>query len=149
MTWEPISNVKPTPAAAEKVPPMGVSVTARALGARSGKKVRYIKMAIGPQLAKALCMVGEQAGLRLALGSGKVAGHVALTVDNAPDCFRAKKAKDGGYVLTINEASAAGLFSLAFPPFAARAEMQPLERNKPPMASFRAADAMLDGGAPA
>ena len=143
MSWEPISNVKPTPPSAEKVPTMGVSIAARRVGMKGGRKARYIKVGIGPQLAKALCMVGEQAGLRLALGGGKFAGHVALSVDNAADCFRAKKGKGGGYMVTINEASAAGLFALEFPPFAASAELLPAERGKPPMASFKASEPML------
>ncbi|CAD7335276.1 hypothetical protein FIM10_02050 [Sphingomonadales bacterium 56] len=143
MSWEPISNVKPAAPSAAKVPPMGVSVAARKLSSRLGKTVRYIKVAIGPQLAKALCMVGDQAGLRLSLGGGKFAGHVALSVDNAADCFRAKRGKDGGYVLTINEASAEGLFALEFPPFATAADLQPLEKGKPPLAAFKASEPML------
>ena len=72
MSWEPISNVKPTPPSAEKVPAMGVSIAARRVGLKGGLKARYIKIGIGAQLAKALCMVGAQAGLRLSLGGGQV-----------------------------------------------------------------------------
>lgn len=143
MSWEPISNVKPTPPSAEKVPAMGVSIAARKCGLRGGRTVRYIKIGLGPQLAKALCLVGDQAGIRLSLGGGEFAGKVALTVDNAPDCFRAKKGKGGGYMLTINEASADGLFALDFPPFAAAAELLPPERNKAPIAAFKASEPML------
>lgn len=145
MSWEPISNVKPTAPSAASVPAMGVSVVARLFGKRGGGKVRYIKIAIGPALAKALCMVGDEAGLRLSLGGGKFAGQVALSVDNAADCFRARRGKGGGYVLTIGQASAEGLFSLDFPPFSAVAIVQPPERGKPPLAAF-VAGAMLASG---
>lgn len=64
-------------------------------------------------------------------------------MDNAADTFRAKKGKAGGYMVTINEASADGLFALDFPPFAATAELLPAERGKPPMASFKASEPML------
>ncbi|WP_340265429.1 hypothetical protein [Sphingobium mellinum] len=64
-------------------------------------------------------------------------------MDNAADCFRAKKGKDGGYALTINEASADGLFALEFPPFAVTAAMQPNVQGQPPLASFKASEPML------
>src|SRR3546814_15927979 len=109
---------------------MGVSVAARKMGARGGKVVRYIKLGVGVKLAKELCLIGDQTGLRLSLGGGKFAGKVALSVDQAADCFRATKSKDGGYVLTITESSAAGLFALEFPPFAVAATMRPPERGQ-------------------
>lgn len=140
MTWEPISNIAPPKAAA--VPPKGVAVSVRGLGLKGGGKVRYIRMAIGPALAKSLCLVTPDIGLRLSLGGGEHAGQIALSVDNAHGNFRARRSKDGGYVLTINAASADGLFSLDFPPFAADATIVHA-RDVPPMAAFRAADAML------
>src|SRR3546814_9607115 len=69
MSWEVIRNVKPTPPKAAKVPPMGVSVAARKMGARGGKVVRYIKLGVGVKLAKELCLIGDQTGLRLSLSS--------------------------------------------------------------------------------
>src|SRR3546814_3904818 len=75
MSWEVIRNVKPTPPKAAKVPPMGVSVAARKMGARGGKVVRYIKLGVGVKLAKELCLIGDQTGLRLSLGGGKFAGR--------------------------------------------------------------------------
>jgi hypothetical protein len=63
-------------------------------------------------------------------------------VDNTSGNFRAKRAKDGGYVLTINAASADGLFSLAFAPFAVEAAVVHA-RDTPPMAAFRPSAEML------
>ncbi|WIW88982.1 hypothetical protein K3M67_03090 [Sphingobium sp. V4] len=142
MSWETITNIAPAKAAA--IPPMGVGVACRKLGTRKRGEVRYIRITIAPALAAKLCLRTDKIGLRLALGSGPHAGKIALSVDASNGNFMAKKVKDGGYFLTINAASAAGLFSLDFPSFGAVAEMLPPERDKPPMAAFRASAEMLE-----
>lgn len=140
MSWEPIDNIAPAKAAS--IPPKGVAVAVRTLGLKSGGKVRYIRMVVGPLLAKSLCLITPEIGMRLALGGGEHAGQVALSVDNTHGNFRAKRAKDGSYVLTINAASADGLFSLTFAPFAADAGIVHA-RDTPPMAAFRVPADML------
>lgn len=68
---------------------------------------------------------------------------IGLSVDAQAGGFRARRAKDGGYVMTINAASAEGLFALDFPAFVAEASVTHVQ-NKPPMAVFRASAAMLE-----
>ncbi len=141
MSWESISNIAPPKAA--KVPPKGVAVTVRKLGTRSGAMVRYIRIAIGPALSKSLCLMPEEINMALALGGGEHAGMIGLSVDAQTGGFRAKRTKDGCYVLTVNAASADGLFSLDFPAFTAEATVVHAQ-NKPPLAAFRATPAMLE-----
>lgn len=141
MSWEPISNIAPAKAAL--VPPKGVGVSVRTLGTRGGGKIRYIRMVIGPALAKSLCLVTPEIGMRLSLGGGEHAGQIALSVDNAKGNFRAKRGKDGGYVLTVNALSAEGLFSLSFAPFAVEVTVIHAS-NVPPLAAFKAPADMLD-----
>lgn len=141
MSWATVSNIAPPKASA--VPTAGVSVSARKLGTRSGKSVSYIRIVIGSDLAKKLCLVLPETGMALKIGSGQHSGLVALTVDNSKGNFQAKKDKAGNYVLTINEGSAAGMFSLSFPTFTADAAILPPERNIPPVATFKATAEML------
>lgn len=56
----------------------------------------------------------------------------------------AKRGKDGGYALTINAASADGLFSLDFAPFAVEEATIIHVRDVPPLAAFRVPPAMLE-----
>lgn len=145
MSWEPITNMSQPSNKVPKVPIDGVAVQARKLNVSRGAKktVRFIKILIGAGLAKKLCLIGDETRLRLSLGAGKYAGNVSMAVDVKAGSFPARKGRDGNYVLTINEASAAGLFSLDFPAFTALASPVVPPPAGPPMLAF-AAGAMLD-----
>lgn len=145
MTWSVIENLSPATSSGIALPPHGVVVRSRAgLKKREGGgQVRYIRMVVGPKLASNLVLTGEQARVQLALGMGPNSGKIAISVDASRGTFPAKRAKDGSYVLTINERSADGLFAMDFPGFAADAVMLPPERSKPPMACFVASAGML------
>lgn len=145
MSWDVIENLgAPKAGEALSVPPKGVRVRVRALaGKKGGPLVRYIHLSIGATLSKSLCLTLEKTGLRLALGGGEHAGKLALSVDNGAGNFMAKRDKHGGYALTINAASADGLFSMDFAPFVVEAAEIIHVRNVPPMAAFAVPAAML------
>lgn len=144
MSWDMIENVAaPKAGMALCVPPKGVRVRVRQMGGKAGKSVRYIHLSIGVALAKSLCLTLPKIGVRLSLGGGDHAGQLALSVDNGAGNFVAKRGRDGGYALTINAASADGLFSLDFAPFTVEEATIIHARDVPPLAAFRAPPAML------
>lgn len=149
MSWESIENVKKTNSSLT-VPSDGIRVTACALTTRGKEPARYIKIVIGADLAKRLAIgvgggkAGDQAALRLLFGSGSDAGRIAISVDHETGNFIAKRDKIGRYALTINAASADGLFALTFPAFSVpHVEAVRPENGQPRRAVFKASDAML------
>lgn len=145
MSWDMIENVAaPKAGVALSVPLKGVRVRVRRVVGKSGILVRYIHMSIGVALAKSLCLTLPKIGVRLALGGGEHAGQLALSVDNGAGNFVAKRGRDGGYALTINAASADGLFSLDFAPFTVEEATIIHVRDVPPLAAFRVPPAMLE-----
>lgn len=142
MAFAEIECVNPV-ANLDAVPPAGVRVRSRALGGRHGGKVRYIEMTLGRALAAKLKLSGDKAGCRLLFGSDEDAGKIALNVDMTLGKFRARKLKNETWGLTINAATAEGLFSLDFPPFAVITPEVLAPAGLPPMLTFQASDAML------
>ena len=144
MAFEDIELINAPKPVTPKVPVMGVAVAARRLGTRKGGEIRYIKLQIGAQLAKAISLVQPACNVRLLFGTGPDAGMVQVSVDNAAGKFAAKRQKSGAYALTINAATADGLFALNFPAFAHdRIEAIRPDNGKPPHFVFRASDQML------
>ncbi len=116
MPFEPIENVS-SATATPPTPADGIRFTARSMARRNGGlPVRYIQLQIGAGLARQLAIVGERTALALAFGSGSDAGRMRLGVDFSGSTFPAKRTRTGNYTLTINAASADGLFALAFHP---------------------------------
>lgn len=147
MPFEDIECVKPVAASALAVPDDGVRVAARVMGNRRGEKVnlhRYIRIGIGAKLAKAISLVQPECRVRLLFGTGSDAGFVQVSVDNTAGKFLAKRGKKGDYVLTVNAATADGLFSLDFPAFT-RPGLEAIrpENGKPPHFVFKASAEML------
>lgn len=98
----------------------------------------------GGGLARRLSLTQPEHKLRLLFGSGADAGKVMLSVDNELGKFHARRDKQGRYSLTINAASAEGLFALDFPLFAVpRVEALRPDNGKPPHCCFTASAAML------
>lgn len=147
MAWNEIENLKPI-SGFDALSPKGVQVSARKMGSRKegGGTTRYIRIRIGKDLAKAISMVGDHTALRLLLGSGAEAGQIGLTADLQRGKFRAKRAKDGSYALTINAASAEGRFALEFAPFAVLDVQVVRPPNLAPIAMFAASAEMLAAG---
>ncbi|PTR06416.1 MULTISPECIES: hypothetical protein [unclassified Novosphingobium] len=144
MAFEDIEAVNPAKAAPAAVPPHGVAVSARKLGTRNGVTARYIKILIGPKLAEAISLVKDECNLRLAFGTGDDAGLIQVVIDNAKGPFLAKRQKTGAYALTINAATADGLFSLDFPRFdCERLEALRPSVGQPPHFVFCASEQML------
>lgn len=67
-----------------------------------------------------------------------------MSVDNATGKFLAKRSNKGDYALTINAATADGLFALSFDTFT-RSPVEAIrpENGKPPHFVFKASDGML------
>lgn len=82
--------------------------------------------------------------LRLLFGTGEDAGKVRVSPDQAGGLFTAKRDKRGNYALTINEATAEGLFALDFPAFTEE-RIEPLrpQNGQPPFFVFHPSAAML------
>lgn len=144
MAFEDIDVINPKKSAPSKVPADGVLVQARKLGSRSGKEIQYIRIAIGAKLAKAISLVIEECRVRLAFGTGSDAGLIQVSVDNTTGKFVAKRTAKGDYALTINAATADGLFALSFDTFT-RSPVEAIrpENGKPPHFVFKASDSML------
>jgi hypothetical protein len=145
MSWESIENVTPSK---DTTPPLGLRVTSRALNITRGGKAmgqtRFIKIAIGKELARKLSIAGDAIKLRLLFGIGEDLGKVKISVDATAGNFTAKKDAGGNYQLTINKASAAGRFALDFPPFTIPAvEALRPANGQPPHCIFKASREML------
>jgi hypothetical protein len=75
MSWDVIDNVKPKYASAMKVPDNGVAVSARTLGARGGRKVKWIAITLGAETARKLSLLQPEVRVRLLLGGGQRRGQ--------------------------------------------------------------------------
>lgn len=118
MAFEMIECLNAAKPPASKVPASGIQACVRKLGSRAGKEVRYIRLQIGAQLAKAVSLTAETQKVLLLFGSAEDAGKVRVAVPTTGvGGFAAKRDKSGNYVITINTASADGLFSLHFEDF--------------------------------
>lgn len=133
----------------DKVPPAGLRVSARSLNVKRGgvdrSMVRFIKINIGADLARRLGMTDARVGLFLAFGSDADAGQIQIAAPSPPGgCFSATRDARGGYALTINAATADGLFALDFPAFTIdRVSVAPSTGTAPTRANFRASPEML------
>lgn len=124
------------------IPPDGVRIGVRKAAAR-GVPTSYIKLQLGSLLAKKLDLTGEKVPVSLAFGSGKDAGKIRISVDVRDGGFIAKRDKKGNYGLTINRATADGLFAGDFPTFS-RSEVEVHNsQGTPPAAIFSASEEML------
>jgi hypothetical protein len=138
MAFETIERIGPQQAAI--CPRDGLRLrTCRAPKAKPGRLGRFITLEIGQKLAASLVFRGEVTAVDVALGTGLQKGWLALGVNPEHGAFPAKRKPDGGYRVNINEASAAGLFSLTFAPFTVMGSAIKMieERNVPPRASFK------------
>ena len=148
MAFEDIECIRPAASGKPQVPPKGVAVSVRKLSAapRAGGGVRrYIKLVIGAELARLISLTQPEHRLRLLFGTAEDAGKVRVTVDNTAGKFLSKRSKKGDYSLTINEATAAGLFSLEFDPFVDdRCEPIRPANGQPPHFVFKASPQMLE-----
>ncbi|WJY18686.1 hypothetical protein QQS45_00075 [Alteriqipengyuania flavescens] len=142
MAFETIENCAPAKPAA--VPADGVRFTARTLQRRDRKApARFILLSIGAALAKRLALSGERTSLALAFGSGSDAGKMRLSVDVSSGSFPAKRDKKGNYNLTLNAATADGLFALEFEPASVPEVEVGAAMGKPPFAIVDLPEAML------
>lgn len=146
MSWETIENLKPA-SQQEATPPLGLRISSRGLKISRGKRpgeTRFIKIAIGKELARKLAINGDTAGLRLLFGADENVGKVKISVDATTGNFQAKRDKAGNYIVTLNQASADGRFSLDFPAFTINAvEALRPQNGQPPHCIFKASAAML------
>ena len=122
MAWETVEPIKTTTAATPSVPPKGLVITVRQLNARRNAAMparKYIALRIGAELAKASAIAANPAFVRIMIGSGSDANRIKVQVDHAaagnPGCFLAKRQSNGGYLVSINQPSAEGLFAMNFP----------------------------------
>ena len=129
----------------DALPRDGLLVTTRAAPykpGRVGPVARYIVVRIGVGLAAKLKLLGQTSAARLLFGNGDDAGKIALTVDQAGR-FAAKRRKDGSWTITINAASAEGLFSTDFPAFCVIEPEVIALAGKAPFVKFEASAAMM------
>lgn len=141
MAFEDIERIGAPPKS--DVPDDGVRVSTRAAAAR-GVPVRYIAIQIGGGLARSLVLRGEETTLKLQFGTDRDAGKIAISVDVNAGPFRAKRDKQGRYKLTINAASADGLFALDFPAFTVSPVEVVSREGECPKAVFVASAPMLE-----
>lgn len=150
MAFEDIECVNPASTGKNKVPAKGVAISVRSLGiapSRGGEIRSYIKLIIGADLARGISLTQEEHRLRLLFGTGEDAGMVRVSVDNQSGKFLAKRNKQGQYGVTINRATADGLFSLSFPPFTDEpCEALRPQNGQPPFFVFKASAEMLEVG---
>lgn len=140
-----------TPAASKTiVPECGVAVSNRiaphkAKGKDPAAPRRFITVGIGGKLARGIGLTQDEHKLRLSFGTGADAGKVRVSVDNLHGKFKTKRNKQGNYLLTINAATADGLFSTDFPTFTVTAcEAVAPEAGGQRYFVFVASAAMLD-----
>ncbi|WP_232494935.1 hypothetical protein [Novosphingobium kaempferiae] len=144
MAFEIIECVNPPKAGVPKVPPMGVQVSARKLGSRSGKDVRYIRVQIGAKLAKQVSLASDKQKVILLFGKAEDAGKIRVAVPANGGNFTASRDKAGNYAVTLNAATADGLFALDFPTFAIeKCEALRPTNGQSPHFVFKASGAML------
>lgn len=127
---------------AATVPPAGVRVVSRRAG-RPPSITRFIQITIGKSLAARLVMKMDEIRMAVAFGSGADAGKIRLSVDATAGGFTARKNKQGCYALTINAATADGLFSIDFDAFAVEVVDVTEQAHRPPFATFACSEGML------
>lgn len=118
MPFETIERVGPAPAA-PAVPANGLQVSCRAMKSRSrtdAEPTRWITIRIGADLARAAGYHQASQPVDLAIGTGNDAGKIAVLL-NQRGTFTAKGKPGKNYAITINAASAEGLFALEFESF--------------------------------
>lgn len=128
-------------------PEDGIAVMSRALNVRRGVashgRVRFIKLVVGAELAKAVSMVLPKVGVSLHFGTGAHAGQIKVSVDARDGKFVAKRNKRDAYTITLNAASTDGLFSMDFPAFSQAAIEPVFTQGKAPFFIFQASAEML------
>ena len=145
MAFENIDCINPSKPSAAATPRCGLLVTPRRLGLRDGGQTRYLRFAIGADLAKKISLTQAEHKLRVLFGTGSDAGKVQVSVDNSTGKFTAKRDKRGSYAFTMNAATAEGLFALEFPPLRIdRCEAVRPVNGQPPHFVFTASAEMLD-----
>jgi len=108
-----------------------------------GADFHYIAICIGKDLARAVKFAVPLQKVRLMFGTGEDAGKIAVAADEAGR-FEARAQKNGSYTLSVNPASAEGLFRLDFPAFKEeRCEALRPENGQPPKFIFKASAEML------
>lgn len=145
MPFETIENLKPV-AISSASPADGVQVSARKLAIppkRGGHLARYIRILVGADLAKKLVWRGESERIDLAFGTDRDAGKIRASINHSGGQFVAKRDKQGRYSITINAATAEGLFALDFPAFSLPSLEPVVAMGTPPALVFKASDAML------
>lgn len=113
MAWAKLDNPKPSN---NSLRPTLVRVKARR-GTGPASKSRYGVIRIGSSLADRARFLKDSHHCHVMLGSAADAGKLAVSLDDTTGKFKAKRMADGSYQVTIKETSAAGKFSLTFPPF--------------------------------
>ncbi len=143
MAFEEIDCVSPV-MPLDGVPRDGIRFLPRKLGSRRnpGEFTRYIELTIGKGLATRLHLQGERSAMRLLFGTGEDAGKIAMTVDRTAGKFVVKARKNGTWTVTINAATADGLFALDFPAFCVEPELAALP-GKPTFATCQVSPQML------
>lgn len=141
MPFETIENCKPVNML-DAIPSDGVRIGPRRLESR-GTETVYIKLQIGVGLAKKLVLTGEKVALALAFGTGRDAGKIRVSVDVKAGQFVATRDKKGGYSISINKATAEGLFALDFPVFAVPEVEVVHAQGQPPAAIVEVSEQML------
>ncbi|QJQ31798.1 hypothetical protein GV829_04515 [Sphingomonas lacunae] len=150
MPFEALDYVGPTVTPKAKAVPIdGVRVTAQRLGLKvrgnePQKFVRYIRIDIGKKLAKDMALHGQQLLCSVLFGIGTDAGKIRIAVDATAGRFTAKANKKGEWFLTINEATADGLFALEFPTFCVLDIRPHCSDRQPPSITFSASAEMLE-----
>lgn len=147
MSWDIIDNVKPSKSTLT-IPPHGIYVASRGLKVRRGGKdrgeIRFIKISLGRDLARKLVLNTDSIGVKLMFGSEENRGKIKISIDATSGNFIAKPSKNGIFTITLNSASAEGLFALDFPSFAIpTVEALRPSNGQPPHCIFRVSDAML------
>lgn len=115
MAFIDLENIRPV-TGLDACPRDGLRVWPRKFTAQRGLR-RWIQIMIGRGLAAKLALTKEQQNLRVLFGTGADAGQLLISADQEAGKFLAKRDKQGRYSLSINQATAAGLFGLEFPGF--------------------------------
>lgn len=115
MAWTTIDNTRPT-SYKPKESPSGIRVSAVGAGNK-----RYIRVALGSQVAMKMSMRNEAHKVNIQLGDGSDRGKIAVSLDDTNGQFVAKKRmkKDGTAVfnITLGARAIRELFSLQFTAF--------------------------------
>lgn len=123
-----------------KCPPGSILVTSRESGP-AGKRVRFLAVLIGSDVARSLNFAGQEMPLKVALGSGQDEGKLRIAA--APTGrFVAKRQNGGGWLVTVRRESLGrtvkkgARFTIAVP------RVVPTVGNEPPCTIISVADAL-------